>query len=62
MNTTKTKKQTTAMARVVLLGLLMLLPMTVGAQRVLTLDSCRAMALRNNKQIGVAKTKQEINA
>ena len=32
------------------------------AQRLLTLDSCRAMALRNNKQMGVAKLKQEVNA
>ena len=32
------------------------------AQRILTLDSCRAMALRNNKQMGVAKMKQEVNA
>ena len=32
----------------------------VCAQRLLTLDSCRAMALRNNKQIGVAKVKQDI--
>ena len=33
-----------------------------AAQRVLTLDSCRAMALRNNKQLSVAKVKQEIAA
>ena len=45
-----------------MLGLLMLLPMTSVAQRLLTLDSCRAMALRNNKQMGVAKMKQEVNA
>ena len=32
----------------------------VCAQRLLTLDSCRAMALRNNKQMGVAKVKQDI--
>ena len=55
------------------LGLLVLLPTTGRAQstdtadsapktRILTLDSCRAMALRNNKQMGVAKTKQEVNA
>ena len=37
------------MARAVILGLLVLLPGTAGAQRILTLDSCRAMALRNNK-------------
>ena len=48
--------------RVAMLGLLMLLPLTSEAQRLLTLDSCRAMALRNNKQMGVAKMKQEVNA
>ena len=32
----------------------------VGAQRLLTLDSCRAMALRNNKQLSVSKVKQDI--
>ena len=35
---------------------------TVGAQRLLTLDSCRAMALRNNKQMSVSKVKQEVAA
>ena len=52
----------TKMTRVAMLGLLMLLPLTSVAQRLLTLDSCRAMALRNNKQMGVAKMKQEVNA
>ena len=50
------------MARAVTLGLLVLLPLSADAQRLLTLDSCRAMALRNNKQMGVAKMKQEVNA
>ena len=50
------------MARAVLLGLLLLPAMSLHAQRVLTLDSCRAMALRNNKQMGVARVKQEVNA
>ena len=50
------------MARAVLLGLLALPPLTADAQRILTLDSCRAMALRNNKQMGAAKMKQEVNA
>lgn len=36
------------------------LPFTAGAQRLLTLDSCRQMALRNNKQMGVAKVKQDV--
>ncbi len=48
--------------RVAMLGLFMLLPLTSEAQRLLTLDSCRAMALRNNKQMGVAKMKQEVSA
>ena len=30
----------------------------VGAQNILSLDSCRQMALRNNKQMGVARVKQ----
>lgn len=42
--------------------LLAFLPFTVSAQRLLTLDSCRAMALRNNKQLGVAKVKQDVAA
>ena len=33
-----------------------------GTTWVLSLDSCRAMALRNNKQMSVAKVKQEVNA
>ena len=33
---------------------------TVEAQRVLSLDSCRAMALRNNKQMSVQRVKQEV--
>ena len=56
------KMNMTETARVAILGLLLLLPLTSGAQRLLTLDSCRAMALRNNKQMGVAKMKQEMNA
>lgn len=31
----------------------------VKAQRILTLDSCRQMALRNNKQLGISRLKQE---
>ena len=58
----RTKWKGAMMARAVLLGLLALPPLTADAQRILTLDSCRAMALRNNKQMGVAKVKQEVNA
>ena len=32
----------------------------VGAQQLLTLDSCRAMALRNNKQMDISRIKQDI--
>lgn len=58
----RSKKEMTAITRAVLLGLLVLLSVTGKAQRLLTLDSCRVMALRNNKQMIVAKTKQEVNA
>ncbi|MBO4826953.1 MAG: TolC family protein [Prevotella sp.] len=48
---------------VLALGLLLvLLPISGEAQRLLTLDSCRAMALRNNKQMSVAITQQEVAA
>ncbi|MCR5643837.1 MAG: TolC family protein [Prevotella sp.] len=56
-----------------LIGLLLLFGTTVSAgaqelrnsdsmsgQRLLTLDSCRAMALRNNKQMAVQKVKQDV--
>ncbi|MBP5277079.1 MAG: TolC family protein, partial [Prevotella sp.] len=45
-----------------LLSLLLLagLMLPSMAQQVLSLDSCRAMALRNNKQLSVAKFNQEI--
>ena len=44
-----------------LLGFILLAGMaqTVGAQRLLNLDSCRAMALRNNKQMCISRVKQE---
>ena len=48
------KKKRTVMARAFGLGLLVLLPMSGASQRMLTLDSCRAMALRNNKQLSMA--------
>ena len=43
-----------------LLGLLFFLPLTISAQQVLTLDSCRAMALRNNKEMSMSRIKQEV--
>ncbi len=57
----KIRKKGTLMTRAIWLGVLVLLPMTGKAQRLLTLDSCRAMALSNNKQMGVARMKQEVN-
>ena len=36
------------------------LSVSVSAQTLLTLDSCRALALRNNKQIGVARLQQDV--
>ena len=42
------------------LGLLAVGIHPVEAQRVLSLDSCRAMALRNNKQMSVQRVKQEV--
>ena len=45
-----------------LIGLILLSSVvyTVEAQRVLSLDSCRTMALRNNKQMSVQRVKQEV--
>ena len=47
-----------------LIGLVLLAgaTMPIQAQRLLTLDSCRAMALRNNKQMSVTKVKQDVAA
>ena len=48
--------------RTKLIGLLLLAGLAQGAnaQRTLTLDSCRAMALQNNKQLGVSRVKQDV--
>ena len=44
------------------LGILLFVALALPAmaQRVLSLDSCRQMALRNNKQLGVSKLKQDV--
>ena len=46
------------------IGLLLLLGTVLSAsgQRMLSLDSCRQMALRNNKQLGISKLKQDVAA
>ena len=38
------------------------LPFPAEAQQLLTLDSCRVMALRNNKQMSISRVKQEVAA
>ncbi len=40
--------------------LLLSVAMPLSAQRVLSLDSCRQMALRNNKQLSISKLKQNV--
>ena len=46
--------------RLLPLCLLSFLSLSATAQTVLSLDSCRAMALRNNKQLGVSQIKQDV--
>ncbi|MBP5375595.1 MAG: TolC family protein, partial [Bacteroidaceae bacterium] len=58
----QSKKKPSVRARAVMLVLCVLLPTMGAAQRVLTLDECRAMALDNNKQMSVANTKLEVAA
>ena len=41
---------------------LLALPLPVNAQRILNLDSCRALALMNNKQLQVSNVKQDVAA
>ena len=48
------------MRNTVLLSLLASIVLPCNAQRVLSLDSCRAMALRTNKQVAVARMKQDV--
>ena len=65
-------KKTIAVAAAAIMAATSTMPLDVAAQepgpgrdaptRVLTLDSCRAMAMRSNKQMGMAKIKQEVNA
>ena len=48
------------MKNVAAIFLLICAPATAAAQQVLSLDSCRAMALRNNKQINIARLKKDV--
>ncbi len=42
------------------IGMLLLAWVPTAAQRMLSLDSCRALALRNNKQLNVTRLKSEV--
>ena len=46
--------------RILPFWLLVLFTQAVGAQNVLTLDSCRLLAINNNKQLSVARTNKEM--
>lgn len=48
------------MRRVITISLLASFTLHVAAQQFLTLDSCRNLALRNNKQINIAKLKLKV--
>ena len=50
------------MNKTFVLSLFTCVALPVGAQQLLTLDSCRAMALRNNKQLSVSRVKQDVAA
>ena len=48
------------MRNVLIILFLLVMPLSAAAQQALSLDSCRAMALRNNKQINMARLKQDV--
>ncbi len=48
------------MRKIVLVCLLLSCLGETNAQQLLTLDSCRALALRNNKQINISRLKQDV--
>ena len=48
------------MRNVLIILFLLVMPLSAAAQQTLSLDSCRAMALRNNKQINMARLKQDV--
>ncbi len=50
------------MNKKLLFSLLACVTMPAMGQQLLTLDSCRAMALRNNKQLSVSRVKQDVAA
>ena len=42
------------------IGVLLTICLPASAQRILSLDSCRALALRNNKQLNITRLKQDV--
>ena len=48
------------MRKFILLTLMCALTATSGAQTYLSLDSCKAMALRNNKQLNISRLSKEV--
>ena len=58
----KMKQKRTWMKWSLALCMACIMPSTTTAQQLLTLDSCRTMALRNNKQMRVAEVKQDVAA
>ena len=46
--------------KVPFMAALLTISLQAGAQQMLSLDSCRAMALRNNKQMNVSELKQDV--
>ena len=60
MKGTKLKRVKNGVKWILPFYLFTFLPFLASAQTLLSLDSCRAMALRNNKQLGVAELKQDV--
>ena len=48
------------MKRLFIIGIILGVACPLSAQRALNLDSCRALALRNNKQLSIARLKQDV--
>lgn len=53
-------KKSPRMRKFILLTLMCALAATSGAQTYLSLDSCKAMALRNNKQLNISRLSKEV--
>ena len=49
------------MNKISIIAAAMLISISANAQRVLTLDSCRAMAINNNKDLRMSEIDREID-